>query len=85
MAKPDRSRQYISINRLENFLLKCKDIFAPISHTHTWAHIKDFPLDITLNKNSTNAVSNSAVATKIEDVEDQLKYKVQLVIWEEND
>lgn len=85
MAEIDRSRQYISINRLDNFLQKCKKIFAPMIHTHTWSQIKDFPLDITLNKNSTNAVSNSAVATKIEDVEDQLKYKVQLVIWEEND
>ena len=85
MANIDRSRQYISINRLDNFLQKCKKIFAPMSHTHPWNQITDFPLDTTLNKNSTNAVSNSAVATKIEDMENQLTYKVQLVIWEEHD
>lgn len=82
----DDTRKYISLAKLENFLEKCKKFFALAQHTHKAADIAGIPtVDAALNKDSLNAVQNKAVTEKINELDNKLTYKVQLITWEEND
>ena len=82
----DDTRKYISLAKLENFLEKCKKFFALAQHTHEAKDIAGIPtVDAALNKDSLNAVQNKAVTEKINELDNKLTYKVQLITWEEND
>lgn len=82
----DDTRKYISLAKLENFLEKCKTFFALAQHTHKAGDIAGIPIvDSKLDKDSINTVQNKAVTEKINELDNKLTYKVQLITWEAND
>lgn len=62
------AKKYVGLSNLSTFLDNLKDMFSPLSHTHTTSDITDYEVDSQLSSESTNPVQNKIINAKFEDI-----------------
>lgn len=62
------NKNYISLNRLSNFLDNLKNTFASLTHKHTISDISDYKVDSALSSTSINPVQNKVLDAEFEAV-----------------
>ncbi len=71
---------YVGREAAKRIVLKAKEKFSPIIHTHTKSDITDLIVDSELSSNSTNPVQNKVILNAIEEINEN-STKVSIVRW----
>lgn len=62
------ANKYVSPNRLSLFLENLKNIFSPLTHTHTVSELSDYAVDSELSPTSYNPVANNVINAEFDAV-----------------
>lgn len=64
--------KYVSPSKLSLFLENLKNIFSPLTHTHTLSDLTDYAVDTTLSPTSTNPVANNVLNAEFDAISDSM-------------